>query len=185
MTEVTKTEKQELANRLFLENYGLVRQIAFESAPSLDLVDDIVNETFVYFTERAGTWNYDEKIQPLLRTITQNIAKRAWRDHLRHLPQAYVRIAENAQKSIETSGFFSDEVPYESKLTALDLCMQKLPLKTRKLVEMHYLHQVSIVEIVRRTGQSLSTLYKLLLAGRRLLRDCIMNALSGGWSHDN
>ncbi|MDO5552434.1 MAG: sigma-70 family RNA polymerase sigma factor [Planctomycetia bacterium] len=179
-----KLKAQEQASQLFLDNYGLVRQTAFEAAPSLDLIDDIVNETFLYFIEKAETWDYNEKIQPLLRTVTQNIGKRMWREHLRKLPEAYVRIAESAQAVLSESTFLSDQVHHESKMTALNLCIQKLPQKTRDVVETHYLHQIPVVEIARRTGQSLSTLYKILLSARRMLHDCVMNALYGEWTHD-
>lgn len=69
---------KEQASEIFMKNYQLVRIIAFENAPVDSLMEDIVHDTYIYFVEKADTWEYfPEKIPALLRTITKNMAARS------------------------------------------------------------------------------------------------------------
>ncbi len=61
----------------------------------------------------------------------------------------------------------------ESRLEALEDCLQKLPLAERILIQQRYQGAANIEELVQQCGISRRTLFRSLQRIRRLLHDCV------------
>lgn len=175
------------ASVLFLEHIDYVRLIAFECAPSRSILGDIVNDVFCDFVSKADHWDLTRDIRPLLAGMTRNIAFQYWRKHLKNMPDAIQKLAEEIRIRNGRLGFFEDvreESPdREEELLALDLCMEQLPKEHVQLLEAHYFQSRSVVEIAEESGRKVNTLYSVLTRLRVALRKCVENKLGGGLPH--
>ncbi|MDO5582157.1 MAG: sigma-70 family RNA polymerase sigma factor [Planctomycetia bacterium] len=166
------------ATACFLEKSGFIRLVAYESAPSPDLLGDIVNDVFIYFVERADRWDYRRDLTPLLRKITRHIALRHWREHLKNLPGALGEVFEFLREAKESE---SDRLEnLEEEMAALDLCLIKLPAKYRQLIEAHYFGKIKLVEIAKEQDIKIGTLKKTMCRVRSTLRECVERSLGKG-----
>jgi RNA polymerase sigma-70 factor (ECF subfamily) len=70
----------------------------------------------------------------------------------------------------------------QTRLQALEDCLQKLPLAERALIQQRYQGAANIEELVQRCGTSRRTLFRSLQRIRRLLHDCIDRRIAGAES---
>ncbi|MDO5567428.1 MAG: sigma-70 family RNA polymerase sigma factor [Planctomycetia bacterium] len=175
MTDKKSSERESQANqkatRLFLQNYNYVRKVAFLAAPQRALTDDIVNDAFVDFVQKAETWDYSGNMPALLGSITRNIAKQYWRRYLRSLPESIQKIHEWLQCGLATQD--RDEVEFEEELSRLRRCMDKLSPSHRSIIQRHYYDGISFVDLARDEQKNVKAVQKLASRIRMLLRDCI------------
>ncbi|MDO5552765.1 MAG: sigma-70 family RNA polymerase sigma factor [Planctomycetia bacterium] len=178
-TDKATEDQKDKAKKAFLEHYGLVRFIAFESAPQNDLLGDIVNDTFVYFVEHADRWEYDRDLRPLLKEVTRNIAMRHWREHVKHLPETLGEIAEILQRSTATTDEQTGTSDVSEELDAMKLCLAKLTAEQKKLIDAYYFGKVKLVVLAKESGIKEGTLRKMMYRIRAALRACIERVLKG------
>ncbi|MDO5552173.1 MAG: sigma factor-like helix-turn-helix DNA-binding protein [Planctomycetia bacterium] len=162
---------------LFLAHYHYVEAVAFNAAPLASVQHDIVNDAFVVFVEKATTWEINEDIKPLLRQITQNIAKRYWEDHLRNQPEKIQQLYHYGLGSPDLFFKEEEESTFSEYLSALRFCMDKLPALSRELVEFFYVQGLAFTEIASRTGRKVKTLRKALSRLRRSIGKCILSVI--------
>ena len=62
---------------------------------------------------------------------------------------------------------------FDTRLTHLSQCMEKLPSDHRQLVESYFFQVVSIETLANQTQRKVDAVYKALQRIRRQLRDCI------------
>lgn len=172
-------DKQKQASQIFLSNYHFVEKMAFRFAPSQQLQDDIVQDAFLDFVQKAEQWDLGGPIKPLLKRVVQISADRYWRSHIRNKPENLRKIAEllQAESSSEES-----RVSTQEQLDALDTCLKKLAEKARILFEQHYFEEISWKDIAQATGQSVESVYMAGSRIRAILRECIDHVT--GWEMD-
>ena len=168
------------AQKLFLRHHDYVRLIAFTHAPDPALAEDIVNDCFLDFINKAQQWNLEKDVRPLLTGIVRNVARRYWREHSRQLPQwlqkVYTHISERLQKDELLQG--ADD--HERIVAALNLCIQKLSPENRHIVEQYYYHGETLVDMSKRLGKNLITLRNLAFRIRATLKQCMEKSLDKG-----
>lgn len=165
------------ASQLFLKHYNYVRYVAFQVAPFRDLIDDIVNDTFIRFVSKAESWTYPEDIKPLLYRIAQNIAREYWRSYLKELPTEMAQLEELAAEVLQEQNESDQNWNLEVEMDQMMKCIAKLPLDQRLLIEMHYFHKISFVELASRDNKRVNTIQKMASRTRVLLRKCLEKAL--------
>lgn len=168
------------ASQLFLENYNFVRFIAFESSPSRQLLEDIVNSVFVTFVQKAESWDLNSDIKPLLRQITRNISLQFWKKHIKNMPDSMRKIAEFLQNQTSNTHSILGSEDLEEETMALELCLKKLTDRSRNLIELYYFENIPLVRIAEQTGRKPLTLGKTVCRIRAKLRSCIERTLKGG-----
>ncbi|MDO5582111.1 MAG: hypothetical protein Q4G69_13360 [Planctomycetia bacterium] len=115
----TKKLTKEQASEIFMKNYRLVQIVAFENAPAASLTEDIVHDTYVYFVEKAESWEYDpEKIAALLKTITKNMAARSWKKYQSNLPKNLAKIMDYLSQKQEDEPNLADLYSDSGRKTA-------------------------------------------------------------------
>ncbi len=139
---------------------------------------DIVNDVFIYFVERADRWDYQRDLTPLLRTITQHIALRHWRQYIKNMPSTLRELFEFLRNDNETESERLENL--EAEMAALDLCLIKLPQKYRQLIEAQYFGKIKLVEMADDLNIKIGTLKKTMCRIRSILRECIEKSLGKG-----
>lgn len=168
------------AAQLFLTHHSFVRGMALRHAPWPGLAEDIIQQTFVEFLAKSAQWNLDEDIRPLLAAMTRTVALRNWREKARTLPEVTRKLAEHIRQLAEEQ---TTPPRYDEELNALRSCLEKLPEKSRTLVNLYYYGDVSTPEIASQLEMKSDTVCRALGRLREKLRDCIDLALKGGTVH--
>lgn len=175
--DTNQTTLRDQAVSLYLKHYSLIRLVAFESAPSRDLVDDIVNDSFVAFVSTPEKWDFSRPIQPLLRTITRNIALQYWKKRVNSLSKPMQELSEILRARYEAESGSEQGQELSDKLRALESCMDKLTEEQRNLLDEHYVKEKSFVELGKKYNKSPNTLQKTVSRLRIALEKCVQTAL--------
>lgn len=158
------------ASLLFLKYHHFVEMTAFRNAPHPSLQEDIVNSVYVEFVKNAGKWDFDRDVKPLLKRITELVALRFWKDHVRNLPKS-LRVL-SSYLTVENTGM-DHETDAREEADALEECIEKLAEKSRFLLKTHYYEGTSLVEIAKIMGMKADAVYAAVSRIRKSLRECI------------
>jgi RNA polymerase sigma-70 factor, ECF subfamily len=168
------SEVEKVIEELVTVHGGFVRALALRLAPGPGLADDIAQQVFLEFIGKAAEWDLARDVQPLLAVMTRNVARRCWRERTRDLPDVQNELAEHIRQLAEPRdpGWFGEE-----EMAALRRCLERLPGKSRRLVELHYYLDISSVEIAERTSLSPEAVRRALFRVREQLRKCVQRFL--------
>ncbi|MDO5552817.1 MAG: sigma-70 family RNA polymerase sigma factor [Planctomycetia bacterium] len=179
-SSMPSSDLDRLVGDLFMANEDLIRYVAMMNAPSLSLVDDIVQEVYVKFAQRACVRDLESDVRPLLRKITHDTAVDMWTDYLRskpgHLALIYERLASRTRERDSATGLAS----LEDELTALRLCLKKLTERSLFILKKHYEEGVPLTEIALELEMNINTLYYHADRIRSVLKSCVENTLNSG-----
>ena len=144
--------------------------------PAPGLAEDIAQQVFLEFMAKASQWDLTRDIKPLLAGMTRNVARRCWRAKTREMPKQMRQLAEHIRQlaaATEDSNWHGEE---ERK--ALRQCLDKLPDKSKKLVELHYYLDLTSVAIARQMEVNADAVRRALFRLREQLRECIQGLLA-------
>ena len=74
---------------------GFVHTLALRLAPAPGLAEDIAQQVFLEFIGKAAQWDLSTDLHPLFAGMTRNVARRAWREKTRDLPEVVRELAEH------------------------------------------------------------------------------------------
>ncbi|MDR0335803.1 MAG: sigma-70 family RNA polymerase sigma factor [Planctomycetaceae bacterium] len=171
---ISKTQ----ASLLFLAHHGYVKRLAVRQAPLHGICDDIVQQVFIEFTEKAEQWEISDDVRPLLAGITKKVVLSYWRDHSRHnRPDVLLKIAEHLRKLGD-----DDPTPeqHEEEICALRLCLEEIPLKHRRVIDLYYFERMTTQEIASIIKKKTATVHRMLCRIRAKLRTGICRRLNHG-----
>ncbi|MDD3585671.1 MAG: sigma-70 family RNA polymerase sigma factor [Thermoguttaceae bacterium] len=162
------------ASLLFLKYHHFVEMTAFHNAPHPSLQGDIVNSVYIEFVQKADKWDLDRDVKPLLKRITELVALRFWKDYVRNLPKSLQTLADYLTPKNTPS---ESETDIKDQAALLDECIERLPLKSRSLLKLHYSEGTSLVEIAKSMNMKPDAIYAAVSRIRKSLRDCISTKL--------
>jgi|ERR1043166_866768 RNA polymerase sigma-70 factor (ECF subfamily) len=147
-----------------------VRSLALRLAPAPGLAEDIAQQVFLELIAKAAQWDLDRDLKPLLATMTRNVALRCWRERTRVMSAEIRGLAEHIRTLAEGS-----EVTWyrPEEQAALEQCLEQLPEKSRRLIELHYDLGVSSVNIATQMQMTADAVRRALFRLREQLRKCI------------
>lgn len=153
---------------------AFVRSLALRLAPVPGLAEDIAQQVFLEFLAKEAEWDLAKDIKPLLVVMTRNIARRCWRERMHSLPEVQRELAEHICQLAE-----SREVAWfgEEEKTILRRCLDRLPIKSRRLIELHYYLDTSSVEIAQQLNMQPDAVRRALFRLREQLRKCVRQFL--------
>lgn len=161
-----------------VESHGhFVRSLALRLAPAPGLAEDIAQQVFLEFIGKAGKWDLDRDLKPLLAVMTRHVALRCWRDRTRAMSAEMRGLAEHIRELAEGSGV---EWYRPEEQAALRRCLEQLPERSRRFIELHYELGVSSVEIASRMEMTADAVRRALFRLREQLRKCIEAATTKG-----
>jgi RNA polymerase sigma factor (sigma-70 family) len=170
MTSAPDTRIGELAKA----NERFVHALALRLAPAPGLAEDIAQQVFLEFISKAAEWDLTADIKPLLAVMTRHVANRCWRERMRSLPEMQQAVAEHIRQLAEGHdiSWFGEE-----EKSVLKRCLERLPVKSRQLVDWHYYLELSSVEIASRVGMNADAVRRALFRLRQQLRKCMQGFL--------
>lgn len=169
------------AAQIFLSHHDFVKGVALKYAPWPGLMEDIAQQVFLEFMAKEQKWDLENDLRPLLATMTRHVAMRLWRDRTRQRPEVVQKLADHIRLLAEES-----ELPprYEEEVGLLRGCLQKLPEKSRDLIQMYYYSDVSTPQIAEQLEMKADTVCRALSRVREKLRECIQRQIQqGGAAH--
>src|SRR5437667_12799072 len=163
-------ETNPILNRLIEANTGFVHALALRLAPAPGLADDIAQQVFLELIAKASQWDLTQDIKPLLAGMTRNVARRAWREKSHNMPEVVRELADHIRDLAENR-----EVSWfdEEEKNALRRCLDKLPNKSRRLIDFHYDLEITSVEIARKMEINADAVRRALFRLREQLRKCV------------
>ena len=153
---------------------GFVRALALRLAPAPGLAQDIAQQVFLEFIAKATEWDLTRDIKPLLAVMTRHVASRCWRDRMRALPEVQRELADHIRLLAEArdTAWFDEE-----EKAVLTRCLDRLPKKSRRLIDLHYYLDVSSVEIALQMDMKADAVRRALFRLREQLRRCVKRFL--------
>jgi RNA polymerase sigma-70 factor (ECF subfamily) len=140
------------------------------------MAEDLVQETFLAAYESVTRGEEVASVPAWLRGIGRNLAMKALARRKRErtiLPDAAA--VEDAMRPFDELSL-GDLWP--ERLIALRECREKLPEHQKQAVALHYDGDLCAADIEARTGWVRATVYQVLWAARKALRDCIERRLA-------
>ena len=100
------------------------------------------------------------------------------------MPESLRKVAEMIQQHLPERTPLLGTDTLDEELAALSHCIEKLPSRSRELLEVYYFKQVSIADYARTSNLNAGTIRKNLTRIRLSLKTCISSALKKGVSDD-
>lgn len=169
------------AAQIFLTHHDFVKGVALKYAPWPGLMDDISQQVFLEFMAKESKWDLSKDARPLLATMTRHIAMRFWRERTRQQPEVVQKLADHIRLLAEEREMLPR---YEEEIGVLRSCLQKMPEKSRELVELYYYNDIGTPEIAEQINMKADTVCRALSRVREKLRECIEQSMKqGGHAH--
>lgn len=169
------------AAQAFLAHHDFVKGVALKYAPWPGLVEDISQQVFLEFLAKETRWDLRQDVRPLLATMTRLVAMRLWRERTRQQPEVVQKLAEHIRQLAEER---EASPRYEEEISVLRSCLQKLPERSRELVELYYYNEIATPEIAEQVNMKTDTVCRALSRVREKLRECIERSIQqGGAAH--
>lgn len=171
-------DRLDYLTRLFQSRYGHVVAAARFYAPVCSDVDDIIQQVYLEFISCAleGNVRLNEDITPFLKHLAKRKAQILTRDRQKRNAQPLERVITGLSR-LESSENPNGAHEVDAELNALSLCMEKLPAKSRSIIEQHYFEGVAMKEIARQQQKTETAVYRFFFRIRMKLRDCIEKSL--------
>lgn len=158
------------AARLFLEHYRTVLDAAFRAAPLPGMAEDISQDVFTEFVTHANRWDLDRDVAPLLAAITRNVALRYWKERRKTMPAKLQEIAEVMRRE---AGCNETDDSADEPLYALNICLEKLSVQSRRAIDLYYRDRCDMREVGRKLNISPNAARISMFRIRNALRRCI------------
>jgi RNA polymerase sigma-70 factor (ECF subfamily) len=172
-TSPADPEQIALVQSLFVQHLPALRGFVLSLISDFSLVDDVVQETFLVITAKAGNFQRGTNFRAWAWTIArykvlQTLEKNA------PAPERFAPEILEALSAHETAvTWFSDE-----QLGHLAKCMETLAPKAREAVELRYQQAHRPPEIASRLGWTVESVHVALSRARVFLRDCVTQRMT-------
>lgn len=158
----------------FVRHILPLRGFVYGLVPRRQLVDDIVQETFVTACEKAGAFEPGTNFRAWIFTIARFKALSALkRDAGRSAllePDVVDLLAKDERPDLQL----------QDRVAALDHCIEKLSGSARRAVVLRYTENLSPSEIARQMGWGVNALNVALSRARVFLRRCVEQTAQPG-----
>ena len=138
-------------------------------------VDDIAQDVFLVAFRQLNRFRGDSKFSTWLTGIAHNKALEFLRAKINEKNKQsdfqQVTIAKHQISSLKIQRH--DFEFLENQLSALKLCLEQLPIRSKNLIDRHYFDQQSTVSIASEANEASGTVRMKLLRIRRILQKCI------------
>ena len=168
------TDKREFVE-LLTQNYCRINSFIFCMVPNEVDSEDIMQETTALMWEKYDQYKLGTNFVAWALTIAKYKILSYQRDKQRnriHFDDQVTDMIETAKKAKLTNDNIIE------KVTALKKCIQKLPIKERKLIQLKYSNGLSNKALADSEGVSMPTIYRYLSRIYLNLLNCINQSLS-------
>ena len=144
-------------------------------------VDDIAQEAFVIAYKKLEIFERGTNFGAWLRTIARNLVRNELRRQGRRRvlanDVAEFLLSRADEKSTHPGVEVEQAEQHEQQVSALRKCLQKLPARSRRLVQQRYFEQLSLGVIASDEDTNANNVSQILFRLRAALSDCIQKQL--------
>lgn len=155
--------------QLFVRDQGIIKAFIFSLHSGFSDADDVLQETFLLITSRAGTYREGTNFVAWACTIARFKLLEARRKATAPI------LSEDAMTAL------CDDAPddrfFQERLPDLRECMRRLAPRARELVWHRYHRELASEEIARRLGWKEPAVRVALSKARLFLRTCVQRQL--------
>ena len=170
--EPNQESHREAVHALFVQYASDLRGYILALLPDLSLADDVLQETFLTVSRKAGSFKLDTNFMAWACTIARYKVKEASRSHS--------RLQTLSDEVI--GALCASEPPPEhdenQRLQFVSQCMEQLPKHTRRAFQLRYEQSHSAPEVAKRLGWTTESAYVILHRARAILRKCVEGRLN-------
>ena len=152
--------------RLFVKEVSALRGMLWGLVPDRHHLDDIVQETFLTMTRKAGDFQEGTNFRAWLFTIARYKVLHSLREGA--LEQA---LAPDVIEALIAEAPEMDH--FDERLIYLRDCVKKLAPQTRRMLHLRYEKGLSIADVADRLGRRVNSIKVMLSRVRGMLRECI------------
>jgi RNA polymerase sigma-70 factor, ECF subfamily len=160
-----------LVQQLFVQNLIPLRGMLAALVRERDRVDDLVQETFLTVTAKAGVFREGTSFRGWCFTIARYKVLESFR--VRPSGEALSQEALEALTAVEP-----EQPPNEARMQHLVACMEKLAPQARRAIELRYQQSHTPPEIARLMGWTIGAVKVALSRARIILRECVERQLA-------
>jgi RNA polymerase sigma-70 factor (ECF subfamily) len=169
--EACRQGDREAFNRLVLLLHPRLRLHIAAFCDSGELVDEILQQTFISAFRRIETYSGRGSFLAWLQAISRNHLRMYWRAR-----QRTAQLTEDVAAGVIIDTTMADlESPEAASHQSdrLAACLERLPERSRMLIRRRYLDSCPLNELAQQFKQSMETLSVTLHRIRRVLRSCM------------
>ena len=172
-TPPADAEQVALVQGLFVQHLPALRGFVLSLVSDFTLVDDVVQETFLVVTAKAGSFQRGTNFRAWAWTIARykvlQILEKSAPVAERFAPE----VIEALTAHDTAATWFTDE-----QIKHLAGCMEALAPKAREVIELRYQHAHRPPEIASRMGWTVESVHVALSRARVFLRDCVATRIA-------
>jgi RNA polymerase sigma-70 factor (ECF subfamily) len=162
-----------LVQGLFVQNLPALRGFVLSLVSDFSLVDDIVQETFLVVTAKAGEFRRGSNFRAWAWTIarfkTLQILDKCSKPEDRFPSDVIEALCAHEA---------AEHWPGEEQIRCLNDCIQELAPRAREAVGLRYQQAHRPPEIARRMGWTVDAVHVALARARVFLRECVTRRMS-------
>lgn len=162
-------EQLALVQGLFIQNLPALRGFVLALRGGFDLVDDVVQETFITVSAKASDFQPGTNFRAWVFTIAKFKVLQAAASKARTNAEQLSPEVLEALCTQETGEEWSNE----PQLRLLGSCLKELAPKAYQMIELRYQHAKRPAEIARLMGWTVEAVHVALSRARDFLRDCV------------
>ena len=155
-----------------MQHLPALRGFVVSLVVDFSLVDDVVQETFMTVSAKAGAFERGSNFRAWAWSIARFKALRL----MERTARAHERLADGVVEAL-CAVDEAETVWDETMMRHLEVCVEQLPGRSRQAVELRYQQAHRPPEIARRMGWTVEAVHVALSRARVLLRDCVQRRL--------
>ncbi len=135
-----------------------------------DRAEDVLQQTYMAVYSSLERYELGRDFGAWIRTIARNTCRRTLRDTLRN-----ANLQENYTDTVAARADLrrAEEEHPEQRAEHLSRCLEKVPDKSRRLLELRYTLGKRVNDIAKDAGKTAGTVKKMLFRVRLALKECI------------
>lgn len=155
---------------LFLKYQPMVRSCILSMVPDFSLAEDVLQETFLVVSRKAGDFELGTSFPAWVKTIARFKAL----ETLRRERGRFVTLSESALEALGTEPHgFADADDTDPRLERLQNCISQLAPQARRSIELRYRGDHLPPQIAELMGCTVPSVNVTLSRARAFLRDCV------------
>lgn len=172
MPPVPLSDRRDLVQRLFIEQVVGLRRFVISLTPDVQLAEDVVQETFVELTKRAGEFDPHTSFTAWMNSVARSkLSQLGWRATAGGQPFQ--------DEVLEVLGASRPDDDHSiARLRYLEECIDRLAPQARKLVELHYRSGLKPKEVAAAMGWASASVHVALSRARAAIRECVERRLA-------
>lgn len=155
--------------RQFYGNQGKLRGYVFSATRDYHATEDILQEIAIVVAKKASTYDPERPALPWFMGIARNQIQRFYRTKGKESINVSFDVIEECLPMF--ASYENEKI--SDRQVALKKCVDKLPEKQRRIMQMRYVEELDCSQISKMIGRSVQGIYGLLKRMKTGLRKCV------------